>query len=130
MYSFKDEYRTGIESIDLEHQKLFEITDRAYVTLMDDLIPDKYDYIVEILNELKDYAATHFRHEEEYMMSIRYKKLFSQKASHEEFIEKISSYDLSAIDENQKEVILEILRYLSDWLVDHIIGSDKLIGQE
>ncbi len=130
MYNFKDEYRTGIESIDLEHQKLFEIADRAYETLMDDFIPDKYDYIVEILSELKDYAATHFRHEEEYMISIRYKRLISQKASHNEFIEKVSSYDLSEIDENQKGIILELLNYLSDWLVHHIIGSDKLIGQE
>ncbi len=130
MYSFKDEYRTGIESIDLEHQKLFEIAERAYETLMDDLIPDKYDYIVDVLNELKDYAAFHFRNEEEYMISIRYKRLISQKASHNEFIEKISSYNLSDIDENQKEVILEILNYLSDWLIHHIVGSDKLIGQE
>ncbi len=130
MYTFKDEYRTGIERIDLEHQKLFEIADRAYETLMDEFIPDKYDYIVDILNELKDYAATHFQHEEEYMISIRYKKLISQKASHEEFIEKISSYDLNAIDENQKGVVLELLDYLNDWLIHHIIGSDKLIGQE
>jgi hemerythrin len=130
MYNFKDEYRTGIESIDLEHQKLFEIADRAYETLMDEFIPDKYDYIVEIINELRDYAATHFRHEEEYMISIRYKRLISQKASHDEFIEKINSYDLSTIDENQKGVILELLDYLNDWLIHHIIGSDKLIGQE
>lgn len=130
MYQFKDEYRTGIESIDLEHQKLFEIADRAYETLMDEFISDKYDYIVDILNELKDYAAIHFRHEEEYMISIRYKRLISQKASHDEFIEKINSYDLSEVDENQKGVMLELLDYLNDWLIHHIIGSDKLIGQE
>ena len=83
MYEFKEEFRTGIENIDLEHAKLFEIANKAYETLMDDFIPDKYDYIVDILNELKEYAATHFRNEEEYMISINYKKLFSQKAMHE-----------------------------------------------
>ncbi|MDF2944601.1 MAG: hypothetical protein K0S01_3459 [Herbinix sp.] len=129
MYEFKDEFRTGIESIDKEHAKLFEITNRAYETLVDEFIPDKYDYIVEILDELKDYTVTHFQHEEEYMMSIRYKKLFSQKAEHEEFIEKVSSYDLSNLDENQKDAILEILNFLADWLVHHILESDKLIGQ-
>jgi hemerythrin len=129
MYQFKDEYRTGIESIDTEHQKLFEIADRAYQTLMDEFIPDKYDYIMDILNELKEYAATHFRHEEEYMISIRYKKLFSQKASHEEFIEKVSEYNLNDVDENQRQVILKLLDFLNDWLVHHIIEEDKLIGQ-
>jgi len=129
MYLFKDEFRTGIESIDEEHKRLFEITDKAYETLMDDFIPDKYDYIVEILNELKEYSVTHFQHEEEYMMSIRYKKLFSQKAEHEEFMEKISAYDLSKLDENQKEAILGILDFLNDWLIHHILESDVLIGK-
>jgi len=129
MYEFKDEFRTGIESIDMEHAKLFEIADKAYETLMDDFIPDKYDYIVEILNELKEYAATHFRHEEEYMISINYRKLLSQKAMHDEFIQKISSYDLNELDENQKDAIIEILNFLNDWLVEHIMKSDKLIGK-
>ena len=129
MYDFKDEYRTGIESIDVEHEKLFEIANRIYETLMDEFIPDKYDYIVQILNELSEYAATHFRNEEEYMMSIRYKKLISQKAEHQEFTEKMESYDLSKVDENQKGVILELLDFLSDWLVRHILESDMLIGK-
>lgn len=129
MYAFKEEFRTGIENIDKEHEKLFEIANRAYETLMDEFIPDKYDYIVEILKELTDYATTHFRHEEEYMMSIRYKKLFSQKAAHNEFMEKISEYDLNQLDENQKDAILGILEFLNDWLIHHILESDKLIGE-
>ena len=128
MYVFKDEFRTGIEHIDDEHQKLFEIADKAYETLMDDFIPDKYDYIVEILSELTEYATTHFEHEEEYMMSIRYKKLISHKAEHVEFFEKISSYDLSEVDERQKDVILGLLEFLNEWLIHHILDSDKLIG--
>lgn len=129
MYEFKDEFRTGIEIIDQEHKKLFEIADRAYVTLTDEFIADKFDYIVDILKELADYSVVHFQHEEEYMMSIRYKKLFSQKAEHQEFIEKFESYHLDDIDENQGGVMLEILDYLGNWLIHHILESDKLIGK-
>ena len=129
MYEFKEEFRTGIDSIDVEHQKLFEIADRAYETLMDEFIPDKYDYIVDILKELKDYAVTHFQHEEEYMASIRYKKLISHKVEHQEFTEKVASYNLDEVDENQKGVILELLEFLNDWLIHHILENDKLIGQ-
>jgi hemerythrin len=129
MYVFKDDYRTGIASIDEEHEKLFEIADRAYETLVDEFIPDKYDYIVDILKELTAYAAFHFEHEEEYMASIRYKKLMSHKVEHQDFVEKIASYDLSEVDENQKGVILELLDFLNDWLIHHILENDKLIGQ-
>jgi hemerythrin len=129
MYTFKDEYKTGIESIDNEHRKLFEIADRAYVVMVDEFIPDKYDYIVDILKELKDYAATHFKNEEDYMVSIGYKKLFTQKIEHNAFIEKVEQYDLETVDENQREVIMELLDYLGNWLVDHILESDKQIGK-
>ena len=30
MYEFKEEYVTGIESVDAEHRRLFEIADEAY----------------------------------------------------------------------------------------------------
>ena len=97
---------------------------------MDEYVHDKYDYIVEILNELRDYSVTHFQHEEEYMASINYRKLLSQKVEHQDFIDKVSAYDFSQIDENQKDAILEILEFLNEWLIDHILKSDKLIGQE
>ncbi len=128
MYVFKDEYRTGIDRIDEEHKKLFEIADRAYEVLVDEFIPDKYDYIVDILGELKDYAGTHFEHEEEYMAEIGYKKLFTHKVEHHDFVEKLNEYDLETIDENQKEAIMELLDFLSNWLVDHILKNDKQIG--
>lgn len=130
MYEFKEEFRTGIEEIDNEHKRLFEIADRLYEMMINDFIPDKYDYIVEVIYELKDYAATHFKHEEEYMMSIRYKKLISQKAEHDEFIAMLEKYDLDVIDENQRKVILELLDFLNEWLINHILQSDKQIGMQ
>lgn len=131
MYEFKDEFKIGVDFIDNEHKKLFEIADKAYNVLMDEFIPDKYDYIVEILNELKDYATTHFKHEEEYMESIKYRRLLSQKVMHNDFIETLSKYNIYDLDnEDQKDTILEILNFLNDWLINHILKSDKLIGQE
>ena len=130
MFKMKDEFRTGIERIDQEHEKLFEIANRAYETLMDEFIVDKFDYIVEIFEELKDYTQVHFRHEEEYMISNQFKKLFSHKIEHEKFIDKVSSYNLSEIDDNQKETIMEILEFLNEWLVNHIMERDIVMVRE
>jgi hemerythrin len=129
MYEMKPEYYTGIEFIDQEHAKLFDIANRAYELLVNDFIPDKYDYIVEVINELKDYTKYHFNHEEEYMISIGYKRLLSQKVSHEDFIEKLGEYRAEDIDENQKESLLELLDFLNTWLVEHIFKKDKLIAE-
>jgi len=129
MYQMKPEYYTGIEFIDQEHIKLFEIANKAYEILSDEFITDRYDYILEVINELKDYAKEHFAHEESYMESINYKRILSQKVSHNEFIEKINGYDFSIVEENQKGVLLGVLEFLNSWLVDHIYKSDRLIAQ-
>ncbi|NLL73396.1 MAG: hemerythrin family protein [Clostridiales bacterium] len=127
-YEMKPEYYTGIKFIDEEHEKLFDIASRAYDLLMNEFIPDKYDYIMEVIDELKDYTKYHFDHEEAYMSNIKYRRLLSQKVAHDDFIEKINEYDSEVVDENQKESLLELLEFLTTWLIEHIYKQDKLIA--
>jgi len=129
MIIWKDEYRIGVEHIDKQHQKLFEIAEEAYNLLKDEFCYDKFDRIMQIIEELKEYAVYHFKSEEEYMLSINYKGYVSQKEAHDSFIEKINSIDLDAIDEDQDQHILEILDFIVGWISQHILGSDKLIGK-
>ena len=128
-YEFTKDYHTGIDFIDEEHAKLFEIANRAYDLLTNQFVTDKYDAIVAVLEELRDYTKYHFNHEEEYMKSINYPKRFSQLHQHTQFINKLESYNLKEIDVNQQEGLLEILDFLALWLQSHINGMDKKIGE-
>lgn len=125
----KEEYYTGIKMIDDEHTRLFELAEAAYQLLNDDFLHDKYDELVSILDELKDYTKTHFSHEEEYMESIDYQAIFIQRAQHKAFVEKLESFDYENVDENQEDSITEILEFLTDWLINHICKLDKLIAE-
>lgn len=89
MYEFKEEYKTGIDFIDEQHKVLFEIADKTYALLKNDLTIDKYDKVVELIKELQDYTGFHFNAEEEYMKSINYKRMFTQKIEHDAFIKKL-----------------------------------------
>lgn len=129
MYEMKQEYFTGIDFIDEEHAKLFAITNEIYELLTNKFIPDKYDYIMKVINELKDYTKYHFNHEEEYMNSIGYRKILSQKVDHADFIEKINGFNSDSIDENQKETLFELVDFLNTWLVEHIVKRDKMIAE-
>ena len=128
MYEFLDDYITGIESIDDEHRRLFEIADETYHLSKEEFMVDKYDQVRHILSELKAYALEHFEHEEAYMESINYKKMFMQKVQHDQFREKVSNLDLDHLDENSDEMISEILEFLTSWLINHILEHDKQIG--
>lgn len=128
MYVLKDEYLTGIELIDKEHKRLFEIADEAYQILHNEFIPDKYDNMCDILDKLKEYTLMHFEHEEQYMEEIGYSKILSQKVQHQEFREKLDTVDLNDVDKDPEAALQDILTFLTEWLVDHIMHLDKRIG--
>lgn len=131
MYEMKEEYLTGIDAIDTEHRRLFELAEETYQLQNNEFIPDKYDQIKAVLEELRDYTIMHFSHEEEYMQSIGYKKLFSQKIQHEKFIEWLNSQTEEFEDDDpdtQDEAISKILTFLTDWLINHIVSMDKQIA--
>lgn len=130
MFEMKEEYKIGIKEIDEQHERLFQIAEKAYTLLTNGFIVDKYDGIVEILDELTEYAKLHFTYEEEYMQEIGHKMMFSQKIDHHDFIAMLEDINLDEIDDNQEDAIMNILIYLGDWLVKHIIEKDMLIGKD
>jgi hemerythrin len=127
MIKWKEEYRLGVPTIDEQHQKLFEIANRAYELLKNEVRLDKYDKITEIIAELKDYTIYHFKTEEEYMRSIGYQKFLSHKVYHDDFIEKVKNVDLNQIEDNQDKYLLGVLDFVVNWIDRHILGQDKLI---
>lgn len=129
MYEMKDEYLTGIEAIDNEHRKLFEIAEATYQLRNEEFFADKYDHIRDILGQLKEYTLMHFEHEEAYMESIQYKKMFTQKIQHDAFRDKIEEWDLDSLDDTSDDMIDEILEFLTNWLISHILENDKQIGE-
>ena len=130
MYEMKDEFKTGIDFIDEQHARLFEIANEAYTLLKNDFTIDKYDKVIDLVDELRDYTVFHFNAEEEYMDSINYKRRFTQKIEHDAFIKKINEVDYKTIDSNPDKYILELLELLNQWLTGHILHNDKLISKE
>ncbi|MDP4126423.1 MAG: hemerythrin family protein [Bacillota bacterium] len=127
MLLWKDEYSIGVELIDEQHKHLFEIGNKIYDLLENYLYVDKYDKIVTIIKELSDYTKYHFKTEEDYMIQIKYPKYFNQKVEHDDFIQKIEEIDLGELDNNQDKHIRDILTFVFNWVLDHILKKDKLI---
>ena len=129
MLQWKEEYEVGVVEIDEQHQKLIDIANRVYELMRNELALDKYDQIVEILQELKEYTVYHFHFEEGLMQKARYKKRFSHKILHQNFLAQVEAVDLSAVDEEQDAYLVRIMDFIANWLIDHIVGEDKKVGK-
>ncbi|MDF2545980.1 MAG: bacteriohemerythrin [Anaerosolibacter sp.] len=130
MLVWKEEYAIGVEMIDAQHKHLFEIGNSAYKLLRDEFCTDKYDKIVEIIEDLRQYTMFHFKSEEEYMKKINYRKYFSQKVEHDDFIRKVNAIDFDNVDENPEKYLEDILAFIFNWTLEHILQKDKLIKAE
>ena len=129
-FAFIDEYRTGIEIVDEEHEELFHIIRRANDLITEELLHDKYDEIMSVLDELRNYTIKHFADEEEYMASINYNGLDAQKKTHEMFVDKLNDINLDDLDDNQQQYLIELVDFLLMWLVNHILKMDKKIPRK
>ena len=125
---FTDKYLTGISIVDKEHKELFRIIGDVYRVMTDEMAVDKYDEIVRLLEELREYTKFHFQDEELYMESIHYEGLKAQRRAHEAFVSRLEEMDLEHIDDNQQETLEDLMEFLTEWLVNHILHSDKKIG--
>lgn len=54
MYEMKDAYKTNIDIVDEQHKHLFEITDKTYELLTNDLLVDKDDYNLNTIDDNQD----------------------------------------------------------------------------
>ena len=127
---FTDKFKTGISMIDEEHKTLFDIIGKIYKAIDVELVHDKFDLILDILDELKEYTRVHFADEENYMREIGYDGFAQQVILHEKFIETLEEVNLDHVDDNQEEYLFEVLGFLQNWLINHILKVDKLIPQK
>lgn len=112
-----------IPEIDEQHKKLIALLNRSYVA-----VKQNEDQEAEkIIAELLDYAIFHFTAEEKLMKENHYIHYENHKQQHLEFLE-----ELGKIHEKRRQknptALIDLFRFLNDWLVNHIIGMDQKVG--
>lgn len=129
IYQYTDDCRLGIPAIDEEHQKLFALINQS--ASMISMKPDEMRITAKnLITRLREYAGTHFAHEEAYMKQIKDPELESQQKEHQDFITRVDSFHLENYNNEKLPAALdELLQYLSHWLFHHIIASDTMIGK-
>lgn len=109
----------GINSIDDQHKRIVRL-----INELNDNYTKNGTIIEIIINELIDYTETHFALEEKYFIQYQYPKTVSHIAEHKKLIKTVTDFK-SQFDKGEIILSADMLLFLSSWLRDHIIASDK-----
>lgn len=124
MLTWNDRLSVNIKEIDDQHKKLVDMVNNLH----DSMKSGKGDTVLmKIVDEMKKYAASHFALEEKYMKTHAYPDFTKHKGEHDKFVAKVLQVEKDC-KSGKCAMSMEILNFLSNWLVDHIKGTDKKYG--
>jgi hemerythrin len=114
-------FSVGIQKIDEQHKKFFSLINVLY----DSILQDKSEAVVgSVLKELQQYVIFHFKSEETWMELYHYPDMINHKLEHQEGTKKLNKLMLE-YERGRKTVDIELLKFLSDWLQNHILLVDR-----
>ncbi len=113
-------YSVGVKEIDTQHKKLLQIINQL-IEYQD--ISVHSEEISDVLTEMMEYASYHFDAEEALMSKHGYAELPPHRRKHMDFIRKTAKLASDTVDGAQ-QVPQEVLAFLKDWLIDHILKTD------
>lgn len=118
-------YSVNDALLDRQHEKLFEILNRAYEYVMNSA---EVDCVLPMIDELSEYTRYHFTAEEQYMRDKGFIGLAGHIEKHKEFTHTIESLR-SRYHDNDLEVARELIIILGEWLLGHVLREDMLYAE-
>lgn len=116
---WKYEHSIGIQEIDDQHKQLIEI-----ISSIERAIKHERGWreIVYGIVDLKIFARRHFEIEEALMRMYGYGEAAKHTEEHQYFFTRLAEIESKSIYDLAER---ELLKFLRDWLKDHILGEDR-----
>jgi hemerythrin len=118
-------FSVNVEFLDKQHQMLVQMINDLHDAMLDG---NEKETIGKLIEQLLTYAAMHFAREEHYFDIFGYPDTDMHKKQHKDFERKISVFETD-FKAGRESVSTEIMKFLGDWLAEHIKGSDKQYSQ-
>ena len=118
---WNDMYSVEIPSIDEQHKSLLKM-----INDLSSSLSQKGNLKAQLLVLLKltSYTISHFRHEEKLFDTYHYEEVEEHKTAHQKLIERVEEFQ-DRLAEKNEDVGGELLAFLVDWLLNHILIMDK-----
>lgn len=119
--TWNDSLSVNVDEIDEQHKILIKIINR----LFDAMKEGKGTQVIgRTVEELHNYTISHFGSEERYFDQFNYPDAANHKKQHAIFVKKIEDLKADLVG-GKTGIPIDVLNFLSDWLTNHIKGTDK-----
>lgn len=118
--------QVGHSEIDRQHQKLIDIANRLNAAMQ---AGQGRTVSGEILQELVDYTVSHFGFEEGLMHTHAYSDQAAHLEEHRKLIQSVTEFK-QQFDAGQASISIDLMGFIRDWLVNHILKVDKALARE
>ncbi|MFW5489609.1 MAG: bacteriohemerythrin [Desulfovibrio sp.] len=121
LITWTDSLSVNIRSIDAQHKRLVDLINELHAAMRQ----RKSDRVLlDVVERLKDYTVTHFQAEERYFDKYGYPATEAHKKQHTIFVQQVADFE-AELKAGTAKVTMDIMRFLKDWLVNHIQGTDQ-----
>ncbi len=109
-----------VTMVDKQHRLLVDYINELYTAMAHNRTTEE---LQAILHKLRDYTATHFADEERLFTSTAYLGAAEHVKIHRKFVAKLDEVE-EQLKSGTATVSMDLLTFLKDWLVQHIMGTD------
>jgi len=121
LINWDDSYSVHITKIDEQHKGLVKLVNELHDAMSQGAATSVLE---KVLGSLVDYTIVHFNTEEELLRSYSYPDLDKHKVEHDKLTTQVKDFQ-SKFREGKSTITYELMDFLSDWLINHILDSDK-----
>lgn len=127
IFEYDDSFSVGIEEMDRQHKKLFDIINNLYLAMKNNSGAGR---IKEVINDLISYAVYHLNEEEAMMERYNYSETESHKKIHRKITAQAIEIQNEYNNTRSPVVATKLMLFLKDWLVGHIKTVDFMYADE
>ncbi len=120
--TWTDDLLIGIDELDYEHRMLIKDINLLHQELLGH---DSKNKIKDTLGDIHARMQAHFALEEHFMLENAYPYYIVHKAKHDELLDKYTDFLVHFESEGGTPDCQQIEEILRNWIVDHIVASDK-----
>src|SRR5208283_738542 len=124
LMAWSDNLSVNVTQIDEQHKKLVGMLNDLYDAMKEG---KGKDVSGNVLSGLVQYVATHFATEEKLMKEHAYPEYLKHKMEHDALTKQALNLQKQFLEDNPV-LTVELMKFLQDWLSNHILGTDKKCG--